>query len=63
MGKGATVGLAPAVFGPWMNIPGSILANYWRRVDAPALPDLQKGILKVRRGYDIVQSGTESIRR
>jgi len=31
MGKLATVGLAPAVFSPWMNISGSILANYWRR--------------------------------
>jgi len=26
-----TVGLAAAVFSPWMNISGSILANYWRR--------------------------------
>ncbi len=31
MGKVATVGLAPAVFGPWMNISGSALANWWRR--------------------------------
>jgi BASS family bile acid:Na+ symporter len=31
MGKLATVGLAAAVFSPWMNISGSILANYWRR--------------------------------
>jgi BASS family bile acid:Na+ symporter len=31
MGKLATVGLASAVFSPWMNISGSILANYWRR--------------------------------
>lgn len=31
MGKVATVGLAPAVFGPWMNITGSALANWWRR--------------------------------
>lgn len=31
MGKLATVGLAPAVFSPWMNISGSILANYWKR--------------------------------
>jgi len=30
MGKIATVGLAPAIFGPWMNISGSILANWWR---------------------------------
>lgn len=31
MGKLATVGLAAAIFSPWMNISGSILANYWRR--------------------------------
>jgi bile acid:Na+ symporter, BASS family len=29
MGKIATVGLAPAVFGPIMNITGSILASWW----------------------------------
>lgn len=31
MGKLGTVGLPAAVFSPWMNISGSILANYWRR--------------------------------
>jgi BASS family bile acid:Na+ symporter len=31
MGKIGTVGLAPAVFGPLMNITGSILASYWHR--------------------------------
>ncbi len=31
MGKIATVGLAPAVFGPLMNITGSILASHWHR--------------------------------
>lgn len=30
MGKVATVGLAPAVFGPLMNITGSTLATWWR---------------------------------
>jgi BASS family bile acid:Na+ symporter len=29
MGKLATVGLAAACFIPWMNISGSVLANYW----------------------------------
>ncbi|RPI02693.1 MAG: bile acid:sodium symporter family protein, partial [Calditrichaeota bacterium] len=27
----AKAALAPAIFGPWMNISGSILANYWQR--------------------------------
>ncbi|MFW5877667.1 MAG: bile acid:sodium symporter family protein [bacterium] len=30
MGKVATIGLAPAVFGPMMNITGSSLATFWR---------------------------------
>ncbi|SNY94506.1 bile acid:sodium symporter family protein [Flagellimonas pacifica] len=33
MGKVATIGLAPAVFGPWMNISGSSLATWWRDKD------------------------------
>ena len=31
LGKIATVGLAPAVFGPMQNITGSILATFWSR--------------------------------
>lgn len=31
MGKMVTVGLAPAVFGPLMNVTGSLLASYWHR--------------------------------
>lgn len=31
MGKLGTVGLAAAIFSPWMNVSGSILANYWKR--------------------------------
>jgi BASS family bile acid:Na+ symporter len=40
-----TMGLAAAVFSPWMNITGSILANYWRKrpiieLEEPAEPVL-----------------------
>jgi BASS family bile acid:Na+ symporter len=35
MGKVATIGLAPAIFGPWMNISGSSLATYWREKGLP----------------------------
>lgn len=35
MGKIATVGLAPAIFGPLMNISGSILAMWWRDQPIP----------------------------
>ena len=35
MGKIATVGLAPAIFGPMMNITGSSLAMWWRGQSLP----------------------------
>ncbi len=31
VGKIATMGLAPAVFGPLMNVTGSVLASYWNK--------------------------------
>jgi len=31
MGKLGSVGLASAIFSPWMNVSGSVLANYWRK--------------------------------
>ncbi|OQP38799.1 bile acid:sodium symporter [Niastella yeongjuensis] len=31
MGKLGTLGLPAAVFSPWMNVAGSILANYWKK--------------------------------
>ena len=50
MGKLGTVGLAAAIFSPWMNVSGSVLANYWRRkptgekntVQAPASSNSQE---------------------
>lgn len=30
MGRAATMGLFPAVFGTWMDVSGSVLANWWR---------------------------------
>ena len=40
MNKIATVGLAAAVFGPWMNISGSSLATWWRSI--PLKEDVDK---------------------
>ena len=37
MGKVATVGLAPALFGPIMNITGSLLASWWSKKPTPNL--------------------------
>ena len=41
MGKVATIGLAPSVFGPLMNMTGSSLATWWRGrpVHEPTSPD------------------------
>jgi BASS family bile acid:Na+ symporter len=38
MGMLGTVGLAAAIFSPWMNVSGSVLANYWRK-RPPSQPD------------------------
>jgi BASS family bile acid:Na+ symporter len=35
--QSAEAALAPALFGPWMNISGALLAGYWRR--HPVLPE------------------------
>jgi BASS family bile acid:Na+ symporter len=44
MGKLGTVGLAAAIFIPWMNVSGSILANYWskrpEKVEAASDPSI-----------------------
>jgi BASS family bile acid:Na+ symporter len=29
--KSVDAALAPAIFGPWMNVSGSVLATWWRR--------------------------------
>jgi BASS family bile acid:Na+ symporter len=42
MGKLGTLGLPAAVFSPWMNIAGSILANYWRKRPVKELPAKEK---------------------
>jgi BASS family bile acid:Na+ symporter len=39
MGKIATVGLAPAIFGPLMNVTGSALASWWR--SKPPVEDIE----------------------
>jgi BASS family bile acid:Na+ symporter len=44
MGKLGTVGLPAAVFSPWMNISGSILANYWKK-----RPVEEKGKIKLKK--------------
>jgi len=31
LGKLGTMGLAAAIFSPWMNVSGSVLANFWRK--------------------------------
>jgi BASS family bile acid:Na+ symporter len=42
MGKIATVGLAPAIFGPLMNVTGSALASWWRSKPPKEESEIQK---------------------
>ncbi|MFH1118508.1 MAG: hypothetical protein V1775_01710, partial [Bacteroidota bacterium] len=49
MGKVATVGLAPAIFGPLMNVTGSVLANYWRGKPVKGEEEVKSQKSKVRR--------------
>lgn len=52
LGKIATVGLAPAIFGPVMNITGSMLATFWRGKPLP-VEELKKGEKKLMKtGHD-----------
>jgi BASS family bile acid:Na+ symporter len=41
--KSADAALAPAIFGPWMNVSGSLLASWWRRrpVDEATSPAMK----------------------
>lgn len=41
LGKLSTLGLASAIFSPWMNISGSILANFWRKRPVEPSPEVQ----------------------
>ncbi|RNL94535.1 bile acid:sodium symporter family protein [Sinomicrobium pectinilyticum] len=52
MGKLGTVGLAAAVFSPWMNISGSLLANYWKRNPV----DAKKTVRKPKHKFGILKS-------
>jgi BASS family bile acid:Na+ symporter len=49
MGKIDTVGLAAAVFIPWMNFSGSLLANYWRQ---RGVRDESESAMPVQAGSD-----------
>jgi len=42
--QSAHAALAPAIFGPWMNISGSLLATWWHR--KPAAGDQREGEIK-----------------
>lgn len=52
LGRAATLGLAPAVFGPWMNVSGSFLANWWR--DRPVV---EPSAVEVERARQVAAIG------
>ncbi len=39
--KSTSAALAPAIFGPWMNVSGSLLAGWWRRRPVKPRPAAQ----------------------
>jgi BASS family bile acid:Na+ symporter len=39
--KSTSAALAPAIFGPWMNVSGSLLAGWWRRRPVKPRPAVQ----------------------
>jgi BASS family bile acid:Na+ symporter len=41
--KSTSAALAPAIFGPWMNISGSLLAGWWRRRPVRVKPGPSEG--------------------
>jgi BASS family bile acid:Na+ symporter len=38
--KSTSAALAPAIFGPWMNVSGSLLAGWWRRRPVSPKPQM-----------------------
>ncbi len=48
MGKVATVGLAPAIFGPMMNITGSSLATWWGNKEEAGRQKTEDGSKKIQ---------------
>ncbi|MBO9204072.1 MULTISPECIES: bile acid:sodium symporter family protein [Niastella] len=56
MGKLGTLGLPAAVFSPWMNVAGSILANYWRKRPVKEELSVQEGDFDVAKEVDVVAS-------
>ena len=52
MGKLGTLGLPAAVFSPWMNIAGSILANYWRKRPVEQETEMKNEKLEMNKEVD-----------
>lgn len=52
MGKLATLGLAPLLYGPLMNVTGSILAIYWRRHPVEGQLDVYD-FLKIKETFNL----------
>lgn len=50
LGRAATMGLYPAIFGTWMDISGSFLANWWRKTPVDDEKLVESGELKVESG-------------
>jgi BASS family bile acid:Na+ symporter len=53
MGKLGTLGLPAAVFSPWMNVAGSILANYWRKRPVQEELEMKNEELGMKKGVEL----------
>ena len=53
----ADAALAPAIFGTWMNISGSVLASWWRRRPVPT------GVLPIRESTPLGRPNPQQVQR
>ena len=54
--------LAPAIFGPWMNVSGSMLATYWRNRAVAAVPDQPRAAKEQEQAEDPNQGQQSEIK-
>jgi BASS family bile acid:Na+ symporter len=59
--QSADAALAPAIFGTWMNISGSLLASWWRRRPVPSNEPAGEPVQQMNQSLDEQSNPTERI--
>jgi BASS family bile acid:Na+ symporter len=59
--QSADAALAPAIFGTWMNISGSLLASWWRRRPVPSNEPTGEPLQQMNRSLEEQRNPTERI--